>query len=122
MRIKLVLAGIALSAAAASAQTGNRGFVKITTRDTTGAIVPSAEITIRTGLKDVVTTATTDEHGQILVSFPVKDSSDIQVTARKISYAHDERNNEAAAKDTAVVDVIFKRPTGAAGAMLDAVK
>jgi hypothetical protein len=122
MRVQLVLAAVAISAAAANAQTNNRGFVKITTRDTTGAVVPSAEITIRSGLKDVVTTAMTDEHGQILVSFPVKDSSDFQVTARKIGYARGDRFFEAAARDTAVVDVIFKRPAGAAGAMLDAVK
>lgn len=115
-----VLALVALSGTAltAGAQTSNRGYVRITARDSSGAPIAAAEITVRSGLKDVIAQTTTDDEGHSLLSVPVKDSSDFQLTMRKIGYVRGDRFFAVGPHDTADVRIIVPRP----GVVLDAMK
>jgi hypothetical protein len=114
----LALAVLSSAAAVASAQTSNRGYVRITARDSSGAPVAGAEITVRAGLKDVVAQTTTDDEGRGLVAVPAKDSTDFQLTMRKIGYARGDRFFAVGPHDTADVRIVVPRP----GVVLEAMK
>lgn len=115
----LALATVATAAATAGAQSGARAYVRVTARDSSGAPVSAAEITVRTGLKDVVAQTTTDDEGRGFLSLPVKDSTDFQLTMRKIGYRRGDRFFGVGPRDTALVSVVVPRPVANT---LDAVK
>jgi hypothetical protein len=82
------LAGIALVAFAsvASAQTVRRGTVVVSVHDSTGAVIPNAELTLTKGLKDVLARGRTNDAGEATLPFEVSDSTELQVTMRKLGY------------------------------------
>src|SRR5690348_9850549 len=94
----LALAGVA----AAGAQTP-RSYVRVTVRDSTGAVVPSAELTVTRGIHDVLARASTDDGGHAVIPIEVKDSSDLSVTMRKIGYKRSDRFFEIGPNGTADV-------------------
>jgi hypothetical protein len=80
-----------------------RSFVRITVRDSTGAVVPSAELTVTRGVHDVLAHGSTDEGGHAVIPIEVKDSSDLSVTMRKIGYKRSDRFFEIGPNGTADV-------------------
>jgi hypothetical protein len=111
MRVVTAVVGLFTLSAIAGAQSTSRGFVRVTAHDSSGAPIAAAEITVRSGLKDVVGQTTTDEQGRGLVSLPVKDSSDFQLTMRKIGYVRGDRFFAVAPHDTAEVNIVVPRPS-----------
>jgi len=109
--VPVVLALFTLSAVAGAQQATSRAFVRVAAHDSSGAPVTGAEITVRTGLRDVVAQTTTDDEGHGLLSVPAKDSSDFQLTMRKIGYARGDRFFSVRPKDTTVVNIIVPRPS-----------
>jgi len=107
----IALAGIAGTgfALAAGAQTP-MGFVRVTARDSTGAPVTQAELVITKGLKDVVARGTTDDAGHALLGVSVRDSTDLQVTMRKIGYRRGDFFFGVGPRDTASVTIVVGRP------------
>ncbi|MEO7084060.1 MAG: carboxypeptidase-like regulatory domain-containing protein [Gemmatimonadaceae bacterium] len=83
------LAGIALLAlaTAAGAQNGKHGTVRITVRDSSGSPISNADLTLTRGLRETVARGRTDDAGKSVLSFEVSDSTDLQVTMRKLGYA-----------------------------------
>src|SRR5690348_11350921 len=79
-----------LGTVAAGAQTP-RSFVRVTVRDSTGAVVPSAELTVTKGVHDVIGHGSTDNGGHAVIPIDVKDSTDLSVTMRKIGYKRSDR-------------------------------
>ncbi len=98
------------SIAGAQRTTDRAAFVRVTARDSSGAPLANAELTIRSGLRDVVAQARTDEEGHAVLSVPAKDSTDYQLTMRKIGYPRGDRFFGVAPKDTADVKLIVPRP------------
>lgn len=111
MRVASAVLALFTLAAVAGAQETNRAFVRVTAHDSSGAPIAGAEITVRTGLKDVVGQTTTDDEGHALVSVPAKDSTDFQLTMRKIGYVRGDRFFAVAPRDTANVNLIVPRPS-----------
>jgi hypothetical protein len=107
-----------LVGAIANAQSLPRGIVRVTARDSTGTPVAQAELTIRHGLQDVLARGTTDSAGRGILSVEVKDSTDMQVTMRKIGYARGDRFFSVAPHDTTFVTITVSAP----GQSLAAVK
>ena len=116
MRYTLAAAALCTISLAAGAQSSGKAWVKVTTRDTTGAPIPNAEVTIRSGLKDLVAQGTTDEHGQGMLLVDIKDSSDFSLTMRRIGYTRGDRFFAVGPHDTAVVTVVSK-PTAASNTL-----
>jgi hypothetical protein len=81
------------------------GTVVVTAKDSTGAPVAGAELTLTRGLKDIVARATTDDNGRGVMSLEVKDSSDAEVTMRKIGYARGDHFFSVGPYDTAHVTI-----------------
>lgn len=119
MRVASAVFALITFAALAGAQQTNRAFVKVTAHDSSGAPIVGAEITVRSGLKDVIAQTTTDSVGHGLISVPAKDSTDFQLTMRKIGYVRGDRFFAVGPHDTTVVNVIVPRPSANT---LDAVK
>lgn len=102
---------IALFAATtAGAQAKNLAVVRVTATDSSGAPVTAAELAVVRGLRDVVARGRTDDAGLATLSFEVKDSSDFQVTMRKIGYTRGDRFFEIGPFDTARVAVVVPTP------------
>ena len=115
MRVQLnrlvgAVAAVAL-AAAAGAQTTSRAAVRVVAHDSAGTAIPAAEVTVTSGLRDVVAHGVTDHAGTILLPFDVKDSVDLQVTMRKIGYPRTDHFFAAGPRDTAVVTIVVARPS-----------
>jgi hypothetical protein len=106
-----VLAMFTFAALAGAQQTTNRAVVRIVAHDSSGAPVTGAEITVRTGLKDVVAQTTTDSEGHAAVNVTAKDSTDFQLTMRKIGYLRGDRFFSVGPRDTAEVNLIVPRPS-----------
>ena len=64
MRVAAAVLALVTLSAAAGAQS-DRGFVRVTAHDSSGAPIAAAEITVRSGLKDVVAQTTTDAQGRV---------------------------------------------------------
>jgi len=104
----LALAGLA---GAANAQSTKRALVRITARDSSGAAIPSAELTVTRGLRDVVARGSTDEGGHAVLPVDIKETEDLQVTMRKIGYARGDRFFELPLEGTADVAItVARRP------------
>jgi hypothetical protein len=106
-----VRAGIASTGLAlvAGAQTST-GFVRVTAHDSAGAPVPQAELVVTKGLKEIVARGTTDETGHAVLGVSVRDSTDLQVTMRKIGYRRGDFFVGVAPRDTASVTIVVGRP------------
>ena len=93
MRINSSITRAALIASVTAATLGaqSRAVVRVTARDSLGAPITSAELTVVRGIRDVVARGRTDDAGQSVLTFEVKDSSDYQVTMRKIGYPRGDR-------------------------------
>jgi len=103
---------IAALAGAANAQTAPRTLVRVTARDSTGAVIPSAELTVKRGLNDVIARGTTDDGGHAVLSVDLKETEDLQVSMRKIGYSRGDRFFEAKPQGTADVTItVGRRPT-----------
>jgi len=110
-RFTPVLAIIVGLASAASAQTAPRTLVRVTARDSTGAVIPSAELTVTRGLREVIARGTTDDGGHAVLPVDLKETEDLQVTMRKISYSRGDRFFEAKPQGTADVTItVARRP------------
>ena len=98
-------------AAVAGAQTRSspRAVVRVTAKDSSGNVIPSAEVVVTRGVKDVVARGTTNDRGQTLLSVEVKDSSDFQVTMRKIGFLRSDRFFAVGPFDTAAVEITAAR-------------
>jgi len=103
------VAGIAL-ATVAGAQSRPNAYIRVTARDSSGAPIPAAELTVRQGLLDVVAHGTTDSAGHGLLAVDVKDSTDLQVTMRKIGYTRGDRFFDVGPHDTAAVTIVVGTP------------
>jgi hypothetical protein len=91
----------------------SRAVVRVTARDSLGAPIPSAELTIVRGIRDVVARGRTDDAGQSVLTFEIKDSSDYQVTMRKIGYPRGDRFFETGPFDTTRVAIVVASPRSA---------
>ena len=110
-RFAFVLAFTGL-ADAARAQAPARALVRITARDSSGAVVPSAELTVTRGLHEVIARGTTDEGGHAVLPVELKETEDLQVTIRKIGYSRGDRFFEVTPQGTAdVMLTVGRRPT-----------
>jgi hypothetical protein len=99
------------AAAVAGAQAPARSLVRVTARDSSGAPVPSAELTVTRGVHDIIARGTTDEGGHAVLPVDVKETEDLQVTMRKIGYARGDRFFEIVPKGTAdVMITVARRP------------
>src|SRR5215208_4527765 len=102
---KLLPAAIATltTGALAYAQTAPRAFARITAHDSSGVPVSGAELTLTRGLHDVVARGMTDGEGRAMLALEPKDSTDFQVTIRKVGYARGDRFFVVGPRDTATV-------------------
>jgi hypothetical protein len=122
MRLSPVLAALTILAGvagSATAQADRQALVRVTARDSSGLPISDAEVTLSRGLKDVVARASTDGFGRASFPVTVKDSSDFQVSVRKIGYKRGDRFFGVGPRDTAVVNVVAARVPAA---NIDAVK
>lgn len=104
----LAFAGLA---GAARAQAPARALIRITARDSSGAVVPSAELTVTRGLRDVIARGTTDDGGHAVLPVELKETEDLQVTMRKIGYSRGDRFFEVTPTGTAdVMITVGRRP------------
>ena len=88
-----------------------RTLVRVTARDSTGAVIPSAELTVTRGLHDVIARGTTDDGGHAVLPVELKETEDLQVTMRKIGYSRGDRFFEARPQGTADVTItVARRP------------
>lgn len=107
----LGLSVLVVSATTARSQSAPRAVVRVSARDSTGAPVTQAELTVVHGLRDVVARGTTDDEGQgTLVLTDVKDSTDYQVVMRKIGYARSDRFFSVGPRDTAKIEFTVAQP------------
>lgn len=109
----LVAAAILLAGVAsfASAQASPSVLVRVVAVDSSGAPVRSAELTITRGLRDVVARGTTDSLGAAALLVPgISDSTDLQITMRKIGYPRGDRFFTVAPRDTTFVGLMVPRP------------
>jgi len=110
------IAALTLSASA-RAQTRHT-VLRITADDSTGAPVPTAELTVVEGLNDVIARGATDESGRAALAIPSPDQpTDVQVVMRKIGYARGDRFVTVASRDTNDVDIIVAHPTASLAAV-----
>jgi hypothetical protein len=110
MRALTIALAMAAFGSVAGAQSSSQAFVRVTARDSSGAPVGAAELTLTRGLHDVVARGTTDEDGHALLSVDVKDSSDFQLTMRKVGYRRGDRFFEVGPRDTADLRITVPRP------------
>src|SRR5262245_8330941 len=98
-------------AAVAGAQTRSspRAFIRVTAKDSSGNVIPSAEVVVARGVKDVMARGTTNDRGLTLLSDEVKDARDFQVTMRKIGFLRSDRFFSVGPQDTASVEITAAR-------------
>lgn len=104
------VAATAVASSPAGAQASKTAYVHVTARDSSGAPVAAAELTVTQGLKNVVAHTTTDDNGRGLMTVEVKDSSEFQLAMRKIGYRRGDRVFEVGPKDTATIVIVVPRP------------
>ena len=104
----LAIAGLA---GVANAQAPARTLIRVTARDSTGAVVPAAELTVTRGLHDIIARGTTDDGGHAVLPVEIEETEDLQVTMRKIGYARGDRFFEARPQGTTDVTItVARRP------------
>jgi hypothetical protein len=102
-KIAGAVSALALAGAAAVGAQGPRSLVRVTVRDSTGAVIPSAELTVTRGVHDVLARGSTDAGGHAVLPIELKDSTDLSVTMRKIGYKRSDRFFEIGPNGTADV-------------------
>jgi hypothetical protein len=110
MRTRIFATFTLLALATVSRAQSTRATVRVIARDSSGAPIPAAELTISRGLHDIVASGTTDDAGRATLSVNVKDSTDLQVTLRKIGYKRTDHFFSARPHDTSVVTIVSGRP------------
>ena len=105
--MSLAAAALCLAAGGAAAQAAQRGYVSVAAHDSTGAPIPAAEVTVTHGIRNAVAHGVTDSAGHTLLMFDVRDSSDLQVTVRKIGYPRSDYFFSAGPRDTAIVQLVL---------------
>lgn len=106
LSIRLALLATVAYAATLSAQNSNHAVVEVTARDSSGAPVSQAEITVVHALHTVAARGLTDSAGHAFVVIALKDSTDFQLTMRKIGYIRGDRFFDAGPRDTVAVLVV----------------
>src|ERR1043165_9967429 len=98
----VVLAALAaiFAAKTGTAQSKSHAYVVVTARDSSGVPVSGAELVVRRGLRDVLAQGATDENGRGFLAVETSDSTDLQVTMRKIGYGRGDRFFMIGPKDT----------------------
>jgi hypothetical protein len=94
----------------AGAQTPARVLVRVTARDSSGAPVPNAELTLTRGLHEVVGRGRTDTTGVGVLALPSREDDDYQVTMRKIGYPRGDRFFDLTTRDTTDVAITVGVP------------
>ncbi len=112
MRFASAIVALTTLAALAGAQSSNHAVVRIAARDSAGTPIPLADVAITKGLKDVIAHTTTDSSGRAIMSVAVNDSTDFQLTMRKIGIRRTDRFFQVGPKDTAVVNLVVAPPHG----------
>jgi hypothetical protein len=110
MRVFGSVCALVLFSTPAQAQKQPRAFVHVIARDSTGFPVAAAELTITRGLHNVIAHGTTDELGRGFLVVEVKDSTDFDVTLRKIGYPRGDRFFSVGPRDTANVTIVVGPP------------
>lgn len=105
LSIRLALVAAVAFTAALSGQSTSNAVVQIIARDSTGAPVPAAEVTIARRLHEVAAHGMTDSTGRARLYVALKDSAELQVTMRKIGYARGDRFFDAGPHDSVVVTI-----------------
>lgn len=124
MRVSLQVALAAASilvATAGSAQTAGHVAVRVTAKDSSGAPVPGAELTVTRGLNEVIARGRTDSlgHGVMVIASNAGEDADLEVTMRRIGYPRGDRFFDLAPRDTTDVAITVAAPRTST---LDAVK
>lgn len=110
LKVGSAVSALALVGAGGVGAQTPRSFVRITVRDSTGALVPSAELTVTRGVHEVLAHGATDSGGHAVLPVEVKDSTDLQVTMRKIGYKRSDRFFEIGPNGTADVTLTVAPP------------
>jgi hypothetical protein len=116
MRIAFLFARVgvvALSLATAAAAQLPTGFVRITAQDSSGAPLRDAELVVTKGMHTIIARGTTDSLGHALLGVQVNDSTDLNVTMRKIGYRRGDHFFGVGPRDTAIVSIVVGRPVTA---------
>lgn len=111
MRIATAVLALATLSSIAGAQASNHAVVRVQARDSSGAPIAGAEITVVRNIKDVVAKTTTDEQGRAYATVELKDSSDFELTMRKIGYRRGDRFFEVGPRDTTLVNIVVPVPS-----------
>lgn len=99
------------AAAAAGAQTSARATIHVAARDSTGAPVTGAELTVTRGLRDVLAQGTTDSLGNAqLVVAGLSEQTDLEVVMRKIGYARGDQFFTAEPHDLVALTITVPKP------------
>lgn len=109
MGVVTVVAFVAAAGVTATAQTGPRAVVRVTARDSTGAPIAGAELTLIRGVREVLASTTTDDAGHGVLAADVGDSTDLDVALRKIGYSRTDHFLLARPRDTASVTIVAAR-------------
>jgi hypothetical protein len=91
---------------AAAAQTPAFSRVFVTAKDSAGVPVPGAELVATLGLNTAIAHGTTDSAGHGTLTFNVPDTSDVQITMRKIGYPRGDRFIEIAPRSALPVTIV----------------
>jgi hypothetical protein len=100
-RFVAAMALLAIAGAAAAAQSTSHAMVRVTARDSSGAPVPGAELTVTRGVHDILAHGTTDDGGHAVIPVELKETEDLNVTMRKIGYRRGDRFFEVTPTGTA---------------------
>jgi len=115
MRVSLHVALAAASimfVGAASAQTPGHAAVRVTAKDSSGAPVPGAELTVTRGLKEVIAHGRTDSLGRgvMLIDARAGEDADLEVTMRRIGYPRGDHFFDLSPRDTTDVEITVGVP------------
>ena len=105
--------GISLTVgiAAAGAQTPAHATIHVAARDSSGAPVTGAELTVTRGLRDVLAHGTTDSAGNAqLVVAGLSEQTDLEVVMRKIGYARGDQFFTAEPHDLVAITITVPAP------------
>ena len=99
------------TAASAGAQTPARATIRVAARDSSGAPVTGAELTVTRGLRDVLAHGTTDSVGNAqLVVAGLTEKADLEVVMRKIGYVRGDQFFMAEPHDLVAITITVPTP------------
>src|SRR6185312_14086347 len=111
LHVALAVASI-MVASAASAQRAGHVAVRVTAKDSSGAPVPGAELTVTRGLKEVLAHGRTDSLGRgvMVIDGNAGEDADLEVTMRRIGYPRGDRFFDLSPRDTTDVAIVVAAP------------